>query len=75
MFRVVRKKAQTYTNLMKNRLENLNFINLDRCPICREAVEPRAETALLTLIDASYRVLMNNTFSLDSWTNLHGFNT
>ena len=34
---------------MKNRTENLNFINLDRYPIYRAAVEPRAEIALLNL--------------------------
>ena len=38
---------------MKNRTENLNFINLDRYPICRAAVEPQAGTALQGSIDAS----------------------
>ena len=31
---------------MKNSPEKLNFVNLDRYPICRAAVEPRASTAL-----------------------------
>ena len=43
-------KAQTYIHgLDENQLEKLNFINLDKYPICRAAVEPRAETALLYL--------------------------
>ena len=47
---------------MKNSPEKLNFINLDRYPIYRATVEPRVEIALQGSIDASYRVLMNNTF-------------
>ena len=35
--------------LDENQLEKLNFINLDRYPICRVVVEPRAEIALLNL--------------------------
>ena len=31
---------------MKNRLENLSFINLDRYPICQAVVEPHALAAL-----------------------------
>ena len=47
MFRVVRKESQTYIHrLDENQLEKLNFINLDKYPICQEAVEPRAEIAL-----------------------------
>ena len=64
---------------MKNGLEKLNFINLDRYPICRANVEPRASTALQGSIDASCRgscrALMNNIFHLDSWIDLYGFNT
>ena len=45
MFRVVRKKTQTYIHgLDENQLEKLNFINLDKYPIYRATVEPRAET-------------------------------
>ena len=47
---------------MKNSLEKLNFINLDKYPICRVAIEPQARTALQGSIDASCRILMNNTF-------------
>ena len=47
---------------MKNNPKKLNFINLDRYSICRVAVEPQAGTALQGSIDASCRVLMNNTF-------------
>ena len=60
---------------MKNRLENLSFINLDKYPIYRADVKPRVGTALQGSIDASCRALMNSTSQLDSWTNLHGFNT
>ena len=60
---------------MKNSPEKLNFINLNRNPIYQAAVEPRASTALQGLINASYRALMNSTFQLESWTNLHGINT
>ena len=41
------------------RFENLNFVILDRYRFCQ----------------AICRDLMNNTSSLISWTNLHGFNT
>ena len=47
---------------MKNRLEILSFINFDRYIICRAAIETRAGTAFQGSIDASCRVLMNNTF-------------
>ena len=60
---------------MKNSPEKLNFINLDRYPIYRAAVEPRAETAFKASIDTSCRTLMNNTSSLVSWTDLHDFDT
>ena len=44
------KKAQTCIHgLDENQLEKLNFINLDRYPICRVVVEPRAKTAFLNL--------------------------
>ena len=39
---------------MKNSPEKLNFINLDRYPIYRAIVEPRAGIALQGLIDASF---------------------
>ena len=41
-----RNLKHTFTDWMKIRTENQNFINLDRYPIYRAAVEPRAETAL-----------------------------
>ena len=47
---------------MKNSPEKLNFINLDRYPICRAAVEPQAGIALQGSIDASCQALMNSTF-------------
>ena len=47
---------------MKNSLEKLNFINLDRYPIYRAVVEPQAETILQGSIDASYRAVINSTF-------------
>ena len=60
------KKAQTYNHgLEENSPEKLNFINLDRYPICRAAVEPQAGTALQVSIDASCQVLMNITFHLN----------
>ena len=64
MFRVVRKKKYKHTimNWSQNETEILFFINLDRYPICRAAVEPRAGTALQGSIDDSCQALMNNTF-------------
>ena len=50
---------------MKNGHEKLNFINLDKYPICRAAVKIRASTTLQGSIDASCRVLMKSTFSLN----------
>ena len=47
---------------MKNKPKKLNFINLDRYPICQAAVEPRAGITLQGSIDASCRALMNSTF-------------
>ena len=47
---------------MKNIREILSFINLDRYPICQDAVEAWARTALQGLIDDRCRALMNNTF-------------
>ena len=44
-----RKPKHTFTDWMKINSEKLNFINLDRYPICRAAIKPRAETALLNL--------------------------
>jgi len=37
---------------MKNSPEKMNFINLDRYPIYRAAVESRGSTALQVLIDS-----------------------
>ena len=42
----MRKKARTYIHGLD---ENLNFINLDRYPICQVAIKPRAITTLLNL--------------------------
>ena len=51
---------------MKNGPEIPSFINLDKYPICQDAIELRAGTALQGSIDAScrvsYRVLMNSIF-------------
>ena len=44
-----RKLKHTFTDWMKINYEKLNFINLNRYPICRAVVEPRAEIALLSL--------------------------
>ena len=56
----------TIMDWMKNKQEILSFINLDKYPICQDAVEPQAETALQGSIDArcrvSYQALMNSIF-------------
>ena len=67
MFRVEKRKPKyTFTDWMKNSPEKLNFINLDRYPIYRVAVEPRDSDNSLSLnsanCQASCQALMNNTF-------------
>ena len=81
MFRVMRKECSNiYSRIgVKIRTENLLFINLDRYPIYRAAIEHQAKTTFSTSIDTSYRAscrdLKTNTSSLVSWTDSHGFNT
>ena len=41
-----RNPKHTFTDWMKISSEKLNFINLDKYPICRAVVRPRAEIAL-----------------------------
>ena len=61
-----RKPKHTITDWMKNGPEIPSFINPDKYPICQDAIELRAGTALQGSIDAScrvsYRVLMNSIF-------------
>ena len=52
------------------RFENLNFVILDRYN-CRDIFEFQ----ILNFDRYIYRALMNNTSSLNFWTDLHGFNT
>ena len=55
MSKVVRKESpniQSNHELNENCLEKLNFINLNRYPICRVVVEPRARTAFQVSIDS-----------------------
>ena len=57
-----RKPKHILTDWMKNRTENLSFINLDKYPIYQATVGPRAEITLQGSIDASCRALINSTF-------------
>ena len=70
-----RKPKHIITDWMKIKSEILSFINFDRYPIYRATVESRAETTFHVSIDASCRALVNSTFQLESWTDLHGFDT
>ena len=45
----MRKESPNIHKLDENQLEKLNFINLVRYLICRAAIVPRTETALLNL--------------------------
>ena len=60
---------------MKNSLEKTKLHKPRQIPVYRAVVESRAGTALQGSIDANCQDLINNTFQLESWIDLHGFNT
>ena len=74
MFRVVRKESlNKYTRICVKL--DLIFVNLDRLVIYRAIIECRAKTTFQTSIDVICRALKYITSSLDSWIDLHGFNS
>ena len=59
----------------KKKFGNLNFVILDRYIAVKLSVEFQILNLNIYICRDIGRVLMNNISLLDSWTNLHGFNT
>ena len=58
-----RKHKHIITDYSQNRIETLFFINLDRYPICRVAVEPRDQNSSSSLIDGQLSSFNDKHFS------------